>query len=415
MNKKNILNYILIFLVVYLILSYFFNPTKEAPVSEGNFNIVTEKGDYEQNNLVSVKITNNTDFTAVVDNACPLNPLSVLTKKAGQWESISASANIDCNGDYAEQYKITPHNSTSIQYAEWNHELFNEIGVYKIIANINVPENSDLSTVIETNEFEIKPLGWFGIVWTSAFYQPIYNALIYLTSVVPNHDLGLAIIILTLIIRTILLIPAQKSMKSQRRLQEVQPKLKKIQEKYKGNQEMIASETMKLWKEHKVNPFGSCLPLLIQLPFLIAIFYVIKTGLSPNNTYLLYEPLQYFQLTAINTNFLGILELTKINILVLPLIVGGLQFLQMKLAMARAKTKKEADDKGKKEKNKNEMEMANQMMVYFMPIMIALFTASMPAGVGIYWSTSTLYGLIQQLVVNKQLENEKTKVKVIKK
>ena len=153
---------------------------------------------------------------------------------------------------------------------------------------------------------------------------------------------------------------------------------------------------MALWKEAKINPLSSCLPILLQFPFLIALFYVIQSGLNPDNTYLLYSQYSGFSLTDINTNFLNILDLTKANIYVLPLVIGGLQFIQMKLAMA--KNKKAQDDKDGK---RNEMAIAGSMMTYIMPVMIAVFTASLPAGVGIYWGASTIYGIIQQLVVNK--------------
>ncbi|MEK7085452.1 MAG: YidC/Oxa1 family membrane protein insertase, partial [Patescibacteria group bacterium] len=225
------------------------------------------------------------------------------------------------------------------------------------------------------------------------FYRPIYNGLIFFTYIVPGHGLGWAIILLTIIIRTILLVPSQKAMKSQRRMQDLQPRLSKIKEEFKGDQQRIASETMALWKEAKINPLSSCLPILMQFPFLIALFYVIQSGLNPDNTYLLYSQYSGFSLTDINTNFLNILDLTKANLYVLPLVIGGLQFIQMKLAMAK---NKKADD-GKR----NEMAIAGSMMTYIMPVMIAVFTASLPAGVGIYWGASTIYGIIQQLVVNK--------------
>jgi YidC/Oxa1 family membrane protein insertase len=409
MNNK-FLRYIIIFLAVYLLLGMFFNPQKEQPETVGDFSFKTTKKEYSQNELVAISIKNNLEHNTVIENDCPEEPLIVEKKIGGKWQALTSTADIECT---ETQIEIEPGKEVQISYNYWNHDLFGETGTYKIKTELNVPDNPEKSATIETDEFIVKQQGMFGFIWTAGFYQPIYNILIYLTSVVPNHDFGFAIILLTIIIRTILLVPAHKSMKSQRKLQEVQPKLKKIQEKYKGNQEMIAKETMQIWKEHKVNPFGSCLPLLIQLPFLIAIFYVIQNGLTPNNTHLLYEPLKDFSLTGINTNFLGILELTQINIFVLPLIVGGLQFVQMKLAMMRMNNNK--TDEKEERKKKNEMEMANQMMIYFMPVMIALFTASMPAGVGLYWSVSTLYGIAQQYIVNKQMENDKVKVKVINK
>ena len=173
-------------------------------------------------------------------------------------------------------------------------------------------------------------------------------------------------------------------------MQEIQPRIEKIKEKHKGDQQKIAMETMAIWKDAKVSPFGSCLPILLQFPVLIALFYVIQRGLNPDNAFLLYANYANLNLSNIDTNFLNILELTKVNFYVLPLVIGGLQFFQMKLAMGK-----------KNIKAGNEMAMATNMMTYVMPVMIAVFTASMPAGVGLYWGVSTIYGIVQQIVVNR--------------
>ncbi len=415
MDKKKFLHYGIIFLLVYITMSLFFNPGSDTPTPSGqNFDVITIHKEFAQNDIVTVKIKNNTELKAIIENTCPREPLGAVKKTAEGWIPITNTAEIDCSS--APNLEIAPGQEISIRFGSWNHALFGEMGTYKVSADIKVPEDTTKSAVIESNEFEVTPQGWFGIIWTTGFYQPIYNALIGLTTIVPGHDLGLAIILLTIIIRTILLIPSQKAMKSQRKMQELQPKLNRIKEKYKDNQEMIAKETMALWQEHKVNPLGSCLPLLIQFPFLIAIFYVIQDGLNPNNAYLLYEPLKDFSIAAVNTNFLGILELTKINAFILPLIVGALQFFQMKLAMMRTKKRQDNDNHNKDKKGKgNEMEMANMMMTYIMPVMIALFTASVPAGVGLYWSASTIYGILQQIVVNRQVDTDTVKVRVVSK
>lgn len=415
MDKKKFLHYGIIFLLVYITMSLFFNPGSDTTTpSVQDFDVKTIHKEFALNDIVTVKIKNNTELKAIIENTCPNEPMQVLKKTGGDWQPITNTAEINCTDTTDTQ--IAPGQEIAIRFSSWNHALFGELGTYKIAADIKVPKETAKSAIVESNEFEIIPQGWFGIIWTAGFYQPIYNALIALTTIVPGHDLGLAIILLTIIIRTILLIPSQKAMKSQRKMQDLQPKLNRIKEKYKDNQEMIAKETMALWQEHKVNPLGSCLPLLIQFPFLIAIFYVIQDGLNPNNAYLLYEPLKNFSIATVNTDFLGILELTKINAFILPLIVGALQFLQMKLAMMRTKKRQDKDNKNKEKKEKgNEMEMANTMMTYIMPVMIALFTASVPAGVGLYWSASTIYGILQQVVVNRQVETEGVKVRVVSK
>ncbi len=179
--------------------------------------------------------------------------------------------------------------------------------------------------------------------------------------------------------------------------------MEEIKEKHKGDQEKIAMATLALYKEEKVNPFGSCLPLLIQLPILIAIYSVVQGGISHQHEFLLYPFFQNLDTSIINTNFLGILELTQVNIYVLPFLVGGLQFLQTKLAMGKSKSNN---------KSSSEMEVATKTMTYTMPVMIAIFTASAPAGVGLYWLFNTLYAIIQQLFVNKQVDQQSTSIRL---
>lgn len=452
---QNILTFVIIFLIVNLVFNFFFkpNPQEETP---STVTVTPTHTDFELGTAVTVDVKNNTQSHVTIKNTCPNEPLNVLEKQNNQWIQKHKEAQISCAG--AADIILNPGDKHTITFANWNHSLFNEEGTYKVQAVFWTAEQPAASTqqtgteqtatqqnaqaaavavetqqsavstttpdtsapalnskIVESSEFQIKPQGWLGWFWTTVFYQPIYNLLILVMSFIPGNGLGFAIIILTLLIRTVLLIPNQKALESQRRMQEVQPKLNHIKEKYKDNQEMIGKETMAVMQQHKVNPLGSCLPLLIQFPILIALYYAVQNGLNPDNSYLLYGGMQNFDYSKINVIFLGILDLTKVNSYILPIFVGGLQFLQMKLAIVRNKKKdanKELSNDNKPVK-KNEMDTANNMMLYFMPAMIAIFTASAPAGVGLYWSTSTLYGIAQQMVVNKKAEKEKVKVHVI--
>lgn len=249
--------------------------------------------------------------------------------------------------------------------------------------------------------FSVENRGFFGRMWDLLFYQPLYNLLILLVSILPGSDLGWAIILLTIIIRLVLLIPNQKALESQKKLQLVQPKIAEIQEKYKGDTKKIGEETMKLWKENGVNPMGSCLPLLLQMPFLIALYYAVSHGLEQSSTYYLYEPLKGFAISAVNSDFLGILDLSKPNIYVLPVILVVLQWYQMHLTVGRsakeATSKKASASDAKADANK----AMNQAMKYVMPLVIGVMSVSFPAGVAVYWGMSTLFGIAQQLWVNK--------------
>lgn len=398
MNKKSLLNVLLFAAVFYLILTTF-APKQKAV--DPNVPIVplavTVSDSFVEGTEVKVTLKNNMLAAVTLPSNCPGTPLKV-TKFNGT-AFVETKAEILpslCEG--VTDVTLAPQAEQTVSYKMWNHALFGQPGKYKF--EVGYKDAAGKDAVATSTEFEIEEAGVFRQFFRTTFYRPLYNGLMGLLSIAPYHDLGFAIIVLTLLVRLALLVPSQHAIVSQRRLQELQPKLDSIKKEFAGNQERIASETMKLWKQHKVNPFGSCLPLLIQFPVLIAIYYVIQDGLNPDNAYMLYEPLKNFDFLNIHTYFLGILDLRKANMYVLPVIIGLLQFAQMKLTLGRRKKPgKHVDDKAPK----NEMEMANKTMVYIMPVMIAVFTASLPAGVGLYWGISTLFAIGQQLVANKKV------------
>lgn len=393
---KNILNQVLTFAFIFLAINFVFNTFFNKPAeNKTGIIFVTESKSYGQNDHVVARLENYTEEEIVIKSNCPNPPLQVEKLVNGEWQTKSSAANVNCS-QYPD-IKLAKDQKHSFNFKSWNYDLFSELGNYRLKVDIN-------GKTLETNQFEVVPPSFFSWIWNTIIHQPIYNALIFFASITPTHDLGLAIILLTILIRTILLVPNQKALKSQKRLQQIQPKINALKAKHGDDQQKIAQETFAIYKEHKVSPFGSCLPILIQLPILIGLFNVIQNGMDPGSKYLLYAPLKDFDLNSVQTVFLGLLDLTKVDWIVLPIIVGGLQFIQMKISMA--KNQKSAA------KPANEMEVATRTMTYTMPVMIAFFTASTPSGVGIYWAFSTLYGIIQQIIINKQSEKTETTIEL---
>ncbi|MBD3270715.1 membrane protein insertase YidC [Candidatus Peregrinibacteria bacterium] len=402
MNNKafqNILKNALTFLVIFLAINFIFNSffsNEESNIPKSGITFESNQNEYSLYDSPILKIENNTDQILTLDDRCPNTPLPVQKFENGVWQDLTITKEATC--DENKSITIEPGETREISFEPWKNKLFDQTGNYKFLLPME-------EKTLETGEISVNQPGFFAWIWQSILYQPIYNALIFFASILPGFNLGLAIILLTIVVRTLLLIPNQKALKSQKKLQQIQPKIAELKTKHGDNKEKIAMETMAIYKEQKVNPFGSCLPLLLQLPFLIAIFQVIRNGVG--DEHLLYGPLQQFDSSQINTVFLG-LELTEVNFLILPFIVGGFQFIQMKLAMSRNRQKQPKD-----KKPASEMEIANRTMIYIMPIMIAVFTASVPAGVGLYWASSTIYGIGQQLVINRQMEQETTQVRVV--
>ncbi len=405
MNSKKLIQWTLVFFIVLLTMQYFTKKETTTDPAIANAPVILSpiKTEFVEGEEVKVNVKNNTQQVLTIDSKCPLAPFTVLAFNGTDFSEKSSETKQSCTA--MNQLSINPGDTKPVTFKYWNHALFGSVGRYKVSMTLPTAQT------VYSADFTVVESGTLRTFFRTAFYRPLLNAMVWIISVIPYHDLGFATIILTILIRLVLLIPSQRALVSQRKMQQLQPKLDALKKAHAGNQEKIAQETMKLWKENGVNPFGSCLPLLIQFPFLIAVYYVVQNGLNPDNAYQLYDALKNFDFNSMNIMFLGILDLTKINLFVLPIIVGGLQFVQLKLSFA-GKAKKDAAAKAvghplqKQEESAtavtDEIAAANKSMVYIMPVMIALYAATTPAGVGLYWAMSTLFGIGQQLVVNKK-------------
>lgn len=227
-------------------------------------------------------------------------------------------------------------------------------------------------------------------IFTIIFYQPILNLLVWLHNIIPGNDFGWAIIGLTIIIKLILWPLSDKSLKSQKALQDLQPKVDALKEKFKNNKEELGRAMMELYKKEKVSPFSSCLPLIVQLPFLIAIYQVLRDGLQNGSLNLLYPFIAKPE--TVNAVFLGIADLSKNNI-PMAIIAGALQFWQTKMLMH----KKQPAIPGAKDEGM--ASMMNKQMLYVMPVVTVLIGASLPGGLTLYWLMNTLVTIIQQIFV----------------
>ncbi|MBU0646534.1 YidC/Oxa1 family membrane protein insertase [Patescibacteria group bacterium] len=234
-------------------------------------------------------------------------------------------------------------------------------------------------------------------------YQPIFNLLIWLYNVIPGADLGFAIIALTVVIKTLLWPLSHASLKSQKRMQDLQPKLDEIKKQYKDDKEGMSKAMMELYSSEKVNPLGSCLPLLIQLPIIIALFRVLRDGVVTSEmlSSTLYPFVQNPE--TVNHIFLGIQDLSEKS-LILAVLAGIFQFIQTKMLMARRPPK----DLRKQEGAKDESMMAamNKSMLYFMPIVTVVIGASFPSGLTLYWVTMNVVTILQQLVAFRKKPDE---------
>ena len=224
-----------------------------------------------------------------------------------------------------------------------------------------------------------------------------------------THNYGVAIILLTILIRLILYPLMQKQMVSMREMQKIQPLMKAVQEKYKNDKERLNKELMALYKEHKVNPMSGCLPLLIQMPILILLFQTLRVFeyLDPitnniaggflwiANYYTVMEngePVTKAGL-ALSERLIpfGIFGIEYIGIL--PFLVAGSMYIQQKMTSTGGTTGKDGGS----------TQQTQKMMTIMMPLFIGFMSFSLPSGLTLYWFTSTLLGIGQQYLTNKKM------------
>ncbi len=243
-------------------------------------------------------------------------------------------------------------------------------------------------------------------IFTVTFYQPIYNLLVWMYQIIPGADIGIVIILMTIVVKGALFPLTFRMLKSQKQMQELQPKIAKIREEHKEDREKMAAELMAIYKENKVNPFASCLPLLIQLPIFLALYQVLRDGLGEVNTDLLYGFVSNpGTLDATSFGF----DLTQISI-PLAIATAVLQYFQAKQALNRRPAKEASKSSGAMDEQMQAT--MGKMMMYFIPAFTLMLGAtSLPAGVMLYWMTTTLLTIILYKVFLGDKKKEATSEK----
>lgn len=234
-------------------------------------------------------------------------------------------------------------------------------------------------------------------LYTNFIYDPLFNALIFLYNVIPGHNIGLAIIALTILLRLILWPLFSKQIRGQRAMQAMQGELKELQAKYKDDKQKLSQEMMQLYRRHNANPLSSCLPLLLQLPIYFALYQAFRQGLSSSGFEHLYSFVQ--NPGTIDANFFGILDLAAASP-VLALIVGAVQYWQAKMMMSQMPPKAVQKDKGAKDDDM--AAIMSKQMVYIMPVMMVVIGWKLPAGLMLYILLSTLTLGLQQMFLQRR-------------
>lgn len=230
-------------------------------------------------------------------------------------------------------------------------------------------------------------------LWENLIYEPIYNTLIYIAQYIPLKDVGLAVIIVTIIIRFILLPLSKKSIVGQYKMKALEPKLALI--KAKGlSKEDEAKETFALYKTEKINPFSGCLYLLIQLPILFALYFVFIGGINqPQHLY------SFSNTEGLNNMFLGIVDITK-PFLLFAILAGITQAIQAFLAPKPPESSSGAEGSFQNQFTKS----LSIQTRYVLPIIIIVIASKLAAAVSIYWIVSNLFSIAQEMYFRKTVK-----------
>lgn len=236
----------------------------------------------------------------------------------------------------------------------------------------------------------------FSNIWNTVLYNPLLNALAFLVSIVPGGDVGVAVIILTILVKIALFPLSQRSIESQAKMKLLEPELSSIK-KSGANKEEQARQTMELYKKHKTNPFSGCLLVLIQIPIIFALYFVFLKGIKFDGGALysfVHAP------ENINMNFLGLLDIGQKS-LALAIIAGISQFFQ---AYFMPKPVTSSNKTGSfQETFAKSMSM---QMKYIFPFIVAFIAYSISGAVALYWITSNVFTICQQIYSNKKNKNK---------
>lgn len=255
-------------------------------------------------------------------------------------------------------------------------------------------------------------------VFNLIFFAPIVNLLIFILRVLEASHipgaLGFSIIFLTVVIRVLVWPFMSKQLKSAKKMSDLKPKLDELKIKHKGDKQSLAKSQMELYKEHGVNPTAGCLPAIIQIPIILALYQVISSlfnqdGINRINE-LLYVP-SWSLKTPPSPDFFGLNLASKPSefghigwfVLLVPVITAVLQLFQSRMMMPLPIKNYPSDspkEKKEKESTADALSSMQGQMMYLMPVMIGYFAFSFPIGLALYWNTFTILGIFQQYRVS---------------
>jgi YidC/Oxa1 family membrane protein insertase len=230
------------------------------------------------------------------------------------------------------------------------------------------------------------------------FYEPVYNLIVLILGLVPLHDIGTTIVLVTLLVKGILLPLNLSALRSQYIMKRLEKEMAGLKEKHKDNPQEAGKHIMELYKREKVNPFASIFTMVIQIPVFFALYFVFSKGLfaDPNS---LYSFVHFPE--VLHTKAFGIFDVTQRNIVIA--ILAGLS----SYVLARRQTSSMVSSKKPEDETMQDQLMKSMrvQLLYVLPIIIAFSGSVLPAALSLYWLTSNIVSYLQDMYMKAKLKH----------
>lgn len=238
-------------------------------------------------------------------------------------------------------------------------------------------------------------------LFTTFFFNPLYNALVFLIDIIPGADVGFAVIALTVFVKLVLFPLSKSAVRTQIKMREIQGELDEIKEKYKNDREGMGRALLDLYKVNKINPFSGILLIFIQLPVILALYWVVyKGGLPTINTEVLYSFISIPE--NVNMDFLGFFHIAESKSVILALLAAVTQHLQARFSFPKQDQAPKSDPN--KIDFKNDLMRGMQIQIkWVLPIFVFFISYGLISAVALYWTVSNLFSIGQEIYIREKI------------
>lgn len=245
----------------------------------------------------------------------------------------------------------------------------------------------------------------FKTAFSNLIYEPLYNALVYLVDIVPAHDMGIAVIILTIFVKLVLFPLSRQAIRTQAAMREIAPEVEDIKKKYKDKQEEQARAIFALYRERGIRPFSTFFLIFLQLPILFGLYWVFwKGGLPSVDSSILYSFVPKPE--NVSMEFLGFVNMSERSIF-LAFLTGLTQFLYTRLSMGPRKSAIKEDNPSFSSDMARSFDLQAR---YILPLLFAGISYTLAAALPLYWTTSNLFMIGQELYMGRRFKEKKSKL-----